>query len=404
VNHSPTLLFGDRRTPACKRLQDIGASSAREQVDVGQVSQCGDGPVGDRARPGMHRDREREMSADCTVARRRRQMKVGLLGVGRLGATHAETLRRLDGVTDLRIYDADASRARDIAGRLGARASASIDEALDGADAAVIVTPTDTHAPLIRRCLDSGIATFCEKPIAIGIAETRAIVDHAAKTNGRLQIGFQRRFDAGYRRAREAIRTGELGTVYSFLLVSCDRTPPPDAYIASSGGQFKDQFIHDFDITRWLLDDEVADITATGSTRGFPTYEGMQDVGTSAVLMRTRGGAVGLATALRHNEAGYDIHVEIHGGKDTIAIGIDPRTPWRSVEQDAPAFASPPYPSFHVRFADAYRDELAYFLRFARGEVENACTAADALEALRIAEAAGRSWREGRSVRLDEIA
>ena len=331
-------------------------------------------------------------------------MKIGLLGVGRLGATHAETLRSLPEVTELRIYDADAARAKEVAGRIGATAVATIDEALDRVDAAVIVTPTDTHARLIRSCLDAGIATFCEKPIAIGVAETKEIVEHDRRTKGRLQIGFQRRFDAGYRRAREAIRGGELGTVYSFLMVSCDRTPPPDAYIATSGGQFKDQFIHDFDITRWLLDDEVADITATGSTRGFPTYEAMKDVGTSAVLMRTRAGAIGLATALRHNEAGYDIHVEIHGGKDTIAIGIDPRTPWRSVEADAQRFASPPYPSFHVRFADAYRDELAYFLRFARGEVENGCTAQDALEALRIAEAAGRSWREGRTVRLDEVA
>ena len=331
-------------------------------------------------------------------------MDLAILGVGRLGATHAETLRALPDVDELRVYDADATRAKETAQRIKARSVPSIDAALDGVDAAVIVTPTDTHAPLIRRCLDAGIATFCEKPIAIGIAETRAIVDHAAKTKGRLQIGFQRRFDAGYRRAREAIRNGELGTVYSFLMVSCDRTPPPDAYIASSGGQFKDQFIHDFDITRWLLDDEVGDITATGSTRGFPTYDAMKDVGTSAVLMRTRGGAIGLATALRHNEAGYDIHVEIHGGKDTIAIGIDPRTPWRSVEKDAPAFASPPYPTFHVRFADAYRDELAYFLRFARGEAENACTAADALEALRIAEAAGRSWRERRPVKVADIS
>jgi len=332
-------------------------------------------------------------------------MRVGLLGVGRLGATHAATAAALPDVTELRIYDADPERARMVAAPLAsAKVAATVDEALDGAYAAIVVTPTDTHAPLIMRCLDSGVATFCEKPIAIGIAETQAIVDHVARTAGRLQIGFQRRFDSGYQRARAAIRAGELGTVYSFLMVSCDRTPPADAYIATSGGQFKDQFIHDFDITRWLLDDEVEQITAIGSARGFPTYEAMNDVGTSAVMMRMKQGTIGLATALRHNEAGYDIHVEIHGGKDTIAIGIDPRTPWRSMEADAPAFASPPYPSFHVRFADAYRAELAHFMRFARGERENPCTAADALEALRIAEAAGRSFRERRSVPLTEIA
>src|SRR6266511_3159573 len=246
-------------------------------------------------------------------------MKVALLGVGRLGATHAATASALPEVTELRVYDADPERARIVAAPLAsATVAATVDEALDGAEAAVIVTPTDTHAALIPRCLDAGIPTFCEKPIAIGLPETKKIVDHVAATGGRLQIGFQRRFDAGYQRARAAIRAGDLGTVYSFVMVSCDRTPPPDAYVASSGGQFKDQFIHDFDITRWLLDDEVDEITATGSTRGFPAYDAMKDVGTSAAMIRMRQGTIGLMTALRHNEAGYDIHVEIHGGKVTI--------------------------------------------------------------------------------------
>ena len=331
-------------------------------------------------------------------------MRVGLLGVGRLGASHAATLRALPEVSELRVYDADGARAREIAAGVNARAAESVDAALDGVDAAVIVTPTDTHAPLIKRCLDAGIATFCEKPIAIGIPETKEIASHVARTKGRLQIGFQRRFDAGYRRAREALAGGALGPVYSFVMVSCDRLPPPDAYIATSGGQFKDQLIHDFDITRWLFADEVDEVTATGSTLGVPQYERMHDVGTSAVLVKLRSGSLGLITGLRHNEAGYDIHVEIHAAKDTLAIGVDPRTPWRSVEADAPALAGPPYPSFFVRFADAYKAELAHFLRFANGQADNACTAADALEALRIAEAASRSWSERRTVKVSDIS
>ncbi len=330
-------------------------------------------------------------------------MRIALLGVGRLGASHAATLKALPEITELRIYDADAARAREVAAPLGALTADSVDAAIESVDAAVIVTPTDTHAPLVRRCLDAGIPTFCEKPIAIGLAETRAIVDHVAKAKGRLQIGFQRRFDAGYRRAREAVRGGATGTVYSFNMVSCDRLPPPDAYVATSGGQFKDQLIHDFDITRWLFDQEVADVYATGSTLGFPHYAALGDVATSAVLVRLAGGALGLISGARHNEAGYDIHVEIHGARDTIAIGIDARTPWRSVETDAAPLAGPPYPSFFVRFGDAYRAELAHFLRFARGEAENACTAQDALEALRIAEAAARSRREARPVRLADV-
>ncbi len=330
-------------------------------------------------------------------------MRIGLLGVGRLGASHAATLRALPDVSDLAIYDADGAHAREVAAKVGGHAVDTIDAALAGVDAAVIVTPTDTHAPLIKRCLDAKIPTFCEKPIAIEIAETREIVAHVARTKGRLQIGFQRRFDGGYARAKDALHSGRLGPVYSFVMVSCDRLPPPDAYIATSGGQFKDQLIHDFDITRWLFDDEVEEVTATGSTLGLPQYEDMHDVATSAVLVKLRNGALGLITGLRHNEAGYDIHVEVHAAKETLAIGIDPRTPWRSVEADAPALAGPAYPSFFVRFADAYRAELAHFLRFARGEAPNACAAADALEALRIAEAAGRSWRERRPVKVSDV-
>src|SRR5512132_1039602 len=143
-------------------------------------------------------------------------MRIGLLGVGRLGAAHAATLRTLPDVADLAIYDADAARAKEVAAKVGGRAVDTIDAALAGVDAAVIVTPTDTHAPLIKRCLDAKIATFCEKPIAIGIAETREIVAHVARTKGRLQIGFQRRFDSGYARAKDALQSGRLGPVYSF--------------------------------------------------------------------------------------------------------------------------------------------------------------------------------------------
>jgi myo-inositol 2-dehydrogenase/D-chiro-inositol 1-dehydrogenase len=330
-------------------------------------------------------------------------VRIAVLGVGRLGASHAATLAALPGVTQLTVYDADPARAKDVAAPLKATTVTSIDDAFTDVDALVIVTPTDTHAPLIKRAIDAGLPTFCEKPIAIGIPETRDIVEHVKRKNGRLQIGFQRRFDGGYQRARRELRDGSLGAVYSFLMVSCDRTPPPDAYIKTSGGQFKDQLIHDFDITRWLFGQEVAEVTATGSTKGVPQYEGMGDVGTSAVLVTLADGTIGLITGLRHNEAGYDIHVEIHAAKDTLAIGVDPRTPWRSVEADAPTLAGPAYPSFFVRFGDAYKAELAHFLRFAKGEAENPCTATDALEALRVAEAAGRSWRERRPVALAEI-
>jgi myo-inositol 2-dehydrogenase/D-chiro-inositol 1-dehydrogenase len=331
-------------------------------------------------------------------------VKIAILGVGRLGAFHARVLRELPGVNELRINDVEQARAAGLAKELGAKHAESIDAALAGADAAVIVTPTGTHADLIIRALDRGLAVFCEKPIALDLNSTERVVDHVEKTKGRVQIGFQRRFDQGFQEARRRVRAGELGTVYSFHMTSRDALPPPDGYIETSGGQFVDQLIHDFDVTRWMFGDEVAEIYATGSTLGYPHYAQWKDVATSAAVLTLRGGAMGLLQAARHNEAGYDIRVDVYGAKDTIAIGLDPRTPATSVEKDAPKLKSPPYPSFFVRFDAAYRAELAHFLKFARGEAENACTVRDGMEALRLGVAATRSFREHRPVAIKEIA
>ena len=331
-------------------------------------------------------------------------MKVAILGVGRLGAFHAKVLKELPGITEVRINDADASRGASVAKELSATHAATVEEALTGADAVVIVTPTATHAELIHRALDRHLPVFCEKPIALDLDATKTVVEHVAKTDGRVQIGFQRRFDAGFQEARRRVRAGELGTVYSFQMTSCDALPPPDTYIETSGGQFVDQLIHDFDMTRWIFGDEVEELYATGSTLGFPQYEKWGDVATSGVVLKLRGGIVGLLEASRHNEAGYDIHVEIHAAQNTIAIGLDPRTPMVSVEGDAPRLASPAYPTFFVRFADAYRAELTHFLRFAQGKADNPCTVVDGMEALRMGLAARRSHHERRPVGLYEIA
>src|SRR2546428_3187232 len=151
-----------------------------------------------------------------------RGVKIAILGVGRLGAFHARVLRELPGVDELRINDADAGRAAALAKTLGAKHATSIDAALARADAAVIVTPTATHAELIRRALDEGLAVFCEKPIALDLESTRRVVDHVDRTKGRVQMGFQRRFDAGFQEARRRVRAGELGTGFSFHITRRD--------------------------------------------------------------------------------------------------------------------------------------------------------------------------------------
>src|SRR5437867_2286721 len=330
-------------------------------------------------------------------------MRIAMFGVGRMGVFHAANLRRHKDVEELRIFDLDTERAASVAKELECPAAGSVEAALDGAEAAVIATPSGMHAALIERCLAAGIPAFTEKPLALDLAETRQVALAVAEAKGVVQVGFQRRFDAGFQAARRAIQDGSVGRVYSFSMFSRDRLPPPEAYIATSGGMFRDLHIHDFDATRWLFGQEAVEVHAVGSNAGFPEYDRYGDAATSVLTIKLSDGTLGMLSGARHNPAGYDIRVEIFGSEDTVCVGLDPRTPTRSLEADGPAFPGPTYPDFQTRFAAAYAAELDHFLRLARGQAENPCTAADALQALRIAEAADKSMHEGRPVKLEEI-
>jgi myo-inositol 2-dehydrogenase / D-chiro-inositol 1-dehydrogenase len=330
-------------------------------------------------------------------------MKVGLLGAGRIGALHAGVLARDPGVDTILVGDADPERAESVAGEVGGEAG-KIEDVLDSRpDAVVIAASTPAHADLIRASMQAGIPAFCEKPIALGYEETVEVVEEVESSGATLQIGFQRRFDAGYAEAKRLIESGALGTLYSIRLATHDPEPPPDEYIPASGGIFRDLHIHDFDILRWLTGGEVEEVYATGSVRGFEFFAEHGDVDTSAALIRLKEGVVAVLTGGRHDPLGYDVRAEVFGSKDSIAVGMDRRTPLRSVEPGMPPPEKPAYPNFQERFLDAYRAEMEYFLSVVRGEAENPCTARDALEALRIAMAADLSLAEHRPVSLLEV-
>jgi myo-inositol 2-dehydrogenase / D-chiro-inositol 1-dehydrogenase len=269
-------------------------------------------------------------------------------------------------------------------------------------DAVVIAASTSAHAGLIRDAVDAGIPAFCEKPVALGYEETLEIVNKVESRGAVLQIGFQRRFDAGYVEAKRLIDGGALGTLYSLRLATHDPEPPHEGYIPTSGGIFRDLHIHDFDILRWLVGGEVEEVYAVGSVREFDVFSKYGDVDTAAALITMEDDVVAVLTGGRHDPLGYDVRAEVFGSGDSVAVGLDGRTPLRSVEQGV-SLPEEPYPNFQVRFEDAYRAELRHFLRLARGEAENPCTARDALEALRVAMAADLSLAERRPVRLSEV-
>src|SRR5215204_27641 len=330
-------------------------------------------------------------------------MKIGLLGAGRIGALHAGVLARDPGIDEILVGDADPQRAEKVAQELGGEAG-RIEAVLDsGLDAVVIATSTPAHAPLIRAAVEAGIPAFCEKPIALGYGETVEVVREVEAKGATLQLGFQRRFDAGYTEARRLIESGALGTIYSVRLATHDPEPPPEEYIPASGGIFRDLHIHDFDILRWLTGGEVEEVYATGSVRHFDFFAEHDDVDTSAALLRMKDGVVAVLTGGRHDPLGYDVRAEVFGSEDSVAVGVDRRTPLRSVEPGMPSSEKPAYPNFQERFLHAYRAEMEHFLALVRGEAENPCTARDALEALRIAMAANLSLAEHRPVSPSEV-
>jgi myo-inositol 2-dehydrogenase / D-chiro-inositol 1-dehydrogenase len=330
-------------------------------------------------------------------------MKVGLLGAGRIGALHAGLLAGDPRVEEILIGDADSRRAESVAAEVGGRPGTIEDILRSGPDAVVIAASTGAHAPLILACVEVGIPAFCEKPIALGYDDTVEVVEAVESSGAVLQIGFQRRFDAGYAEARRLVESGELGTIYSVRLATHDPEPPPEEYISTSGGIFRDLHIHDFDVLRWLTGAEPTEVYATGSVRGFDFFGRHDDVDTSAALITMQDGVVAVLTGGRHDPLGYDVRAEIFGSRESVAVGVDARTPLRSVEPGTPPSKQTAYPDFQDRFLDAYRAELKYFLSLASGEVENPCTARDALEALKIAMAADLSLAEHRPVRVSEV-
>jgi myo-inositol 2-dehydrogenase/D-chiro-inositol 1-dehydrogenase len=331
-------------------------------------------------------------------------VKVALLGAGRIGQLHARLLAATPGVDELLVADPQPARAVEVADQVGATAAASIEAAMDQADAVVIAAATSAHPELIRAAIGRGLPTFCEKPLAAELDESIALAGEIERSGVPFQLGFQRRFDPGYREARRLVDNGDLGTLYAIRLAGHDPAPPHEAYIPQSGGLFRDFSVHDFDILRWLTGNEVEEVYADGGVRGFPVFAKYGDVDTAVATLRLADGPFVVMTVARHDPLGYDIRAELFGSGDSISVGLGPKTPIRSVEPGVPPPAGPAWRDFLVRFESAYAAEFVAFVAVARGEAPSPCTAADGVAAVRIAEAATRSLHEHRPVRLAEIA
>jgi myo-inositol 2-dehydrogenase / D-chiro-inositol 1-dehydrogenase len=329
-------------------------------------------------------------------------LRIGVVGVGRIGALHAETLSGLDGVS-LSLADADHQRVAEVADALGATAAASPEKLLEeGIDAVVIATSTQGHVPLLRLAASAGVPAFCEKPVSLELAALAEVSDEVATAGITVQIGFQRRFDPGYRAARAAVVSGELGNLLLVRAATHDPAPPAEAYIATSGGIFRDLSIHDFDAIRYVTGEEIVEVYADGAVRETEWFARHDDVDAAVAVLRLSGGALGIVSGARHDPLGYDVRLELFGAAESIVVGVDSRSPIRSVEPGATQ-AGVGYRNFVERFELAYREELAVFVDTVRSGGESACSLEDARAALSVALAADRSRRERRPVRIEEV-
>jgi myo-inositol 2-dehydrogenase/D-chiro-inositol 1-dehydrogenase len=331
-------------------------------------------------------------------------MRVGVVGVGRIGVVHATSLGCHPEVEAVVLADVDRERATSVASELRCEVAADVGELFGMVDAVVVATGTASHAQLIQDATGAGLPTFCEKPIALDLPSTLGVVEHVRRAGVPVQMGFQRRFDAGYRAAHQLVRDGGLGSLYAVRLAGHDPAPPPDAYIAESGGIFRDFSVHDFDALRFVTGREVVEVYADGSVVAFPAFAAHADVDTAVAVLRLEGGALGILSTTRHDPLGYDVRMELFGSEDSVAVGWDGHTPLRSVESGMPPAPDQPYRNFQERFAEAYRAEMGAFVDVALGRRETPCSVQDALEALRVAVACDRSRAEHRPVALAEVA
>lgn len=329
---------------------------------------------------------------------------VGVIGLGRIGAFHSETLSTLPGVDGLVVTDERPTVTESVATKLGATAVQNAAAMLaSGVDGVVVAAATPAHAALVLACVDAGIPVFCEKPIAATPAESLAIVAGIESSGVEVQIGYNRRFAPAFAAAKNAAASGDLGWLHTVRSTTLDPAPPPLEYVAVSGGIFRDCSVHDFDIVRWIVGHEVTEVYAAGSNQGDPRFTEYGDVDTATTTLTFENGTIGVVSNTRYNARGYDCRLEVHGSDDAVVAGWDEQVPVRNLEAGTTFPNGTPHAFFMDRFSSAYQVELSAFVDVIAGRIPSPCTPRDALEVAYIAEAATLSMHQHRPVRIGEV-
>ena len=326
-----------------------------------------------------------------------------VLGAGRIGQVHGRAVASVPGARLVAVADALPEAARAVAEAHGCEVR-SID-AIEGSadvDAVIICTPTDTHADLIERFARAGKAVFCEKPVDLDLGRARRVLEVIEETGAPLMVGFNRRFDPDFRALKATIDAGRIGRVEMVTITSRDPGPPPVDYISRSGGIFRDMTIHDFDVARWMLSEEVETVMAAASVLVDPGIGQAGDYDSVNVILTTASGRQATITNSRRATYGYDQRIEVHGS-DGSAVAENVHQA-RITVANGTGFTRPPLLDFFMtRYTQAYADEIAAFVDAVTNGTPMPTTGADGVAALALAEAALRSVAEGRAIRLSDV-
>jgi myo-inositol 2-dehydrogenase/D-chiro-inositol 1-dehydrogenase len=325
-------------------------------------------------------------------------VRFGLLGAGRIGKVHARAVGSNPQAKLIAVADAVEKAAKEISDAYGAevRTIDEIEKAKD-IDAVVICTPTDTHADLIERFARAGKAIFCEKPIDLDVKRVVKCLGVVEKTGATLMVGFNRRFDPHFAAVRKAIDDGAIGKVEMATITSRDPGAPPVDYIKRSGGIFRDMTIHDFDMARFLLGEEPVSVSAHASVLVDRKIGEAGDYDSVSVILETASGRQALISNSRRATYGYDQRIEVHGSKGMVAAE-NQRPVSIEVANDKGYTRPPLHDFFMTRYIDAYANEISAFIAALAKGTKPSPSGADGLAALKLADAALKSTRTGKTI------
>lgn len=334
------------------------------------------------------------------------RLKVGVVGAGRIGKVHCEALSsRVANAEVVAVTDPRREEAEQLASRFAVPlVPGSFEELLEteAMDAVVICSPTDTHRPYVEAAARAGKHIFCEKPLDHDPAVIRHLMDEAERNRVKLMVGYNRRFDPEFSRARRMVASGEVGDIHILRITSRDPEPPPFDYIAVSGGLFLDMAIHDFDMARFITGAEVVEVFARGAVLVDERIGEAGDIDTAVVSLAFDNGALGSIDDSRKASYGYDQRLEVFGSAGMIRVENRLHNQ-NHLYNSGGIHKALPMDFFMDRYAEAYAIEMAAFVAAVIEDRDVPVTAEDGLRSIEIGLAARKSWLENRPVKIEEI-